>query len=33
MIKVLLAKTNLNTLEVLISRHLIESNISHYEFF
>ena len=29
---VLLAKTNLNTIEVLISKALIDSNISHDEF-
>ena len=30
---VLLAKTKLNKVEVLISKALINSNISHYEFF
>ena len=30
---VLLAKTNLNTIEVLISKASIDSNISHDEFF
>ena len=29
---VLLTKTNLNSVEVLISKALINSNISHYEF-
>ena len=30
---VLLAKTKLNSVEVLISKALINSNISHYQFF
>ena len=30
---VLLAKSKLNSIEVLISNALIDSNISHYEFF
>ena len=32
MITVLLAKTKLNSIEVLISKALIDSNISHNEF-